>query len=82
MQSFFENCHQQINRNRDPDLGPHGVLARAVERFDAKMLFDPFEEQFDLPAAVIELSNGGEAEKVPVWSGPSEASAKPEAMTA
>jgi hypothetical protein len=58
MQSFFDNFQEKINRNRDPDLGAHGVLAGAIEGFDAQMLFDPFEEQFDLPAAVIELRNG------------------------
>jgi len=36
--------HQHINRDGDPDLSLHGVLAGAVERFDAKVLFDPFEK--------------------------------------
>src|SRR2546425_9082684 len=57
MQTLFENRHQQVNRNRDPDLGAHGVLAGAVEGFDAQMLFDPFEEQFDMPATMIKLRN-------------------------
>jgi hypothetical protein len=39
-------------------LGLHGVLAGAVERFDAQMLLDPFEKQFRLPTALIDLGNG------------------------
>src|SRR2546428_13871820 len=40
--------HQHINRDGDPDLSLHGVLAGAVERFDAKVLFDPFEQLNDI----------------------------------
>ena len=58
MQTLFENRYQQINRDRNPDLGAHGVETRAVESFDAQMLFEPFEEQFDLPATVIKLCDG------------------------
>ena len=36
--------HQHINRDGDPDLSLHRVLAGAVEHFDAKVLFDPFEK--------------------------------------
>ena len=35
----------------------HGVLGSAVERLDPKILFDPFEEQLDLPATFEEQSN-------------------------
>ena len=45
--------------NRRPDLGLHGVLGGSEERFDAKMLFDPFEKQFHLPAAAVQLRHGG-----------------------
>ena len=58
MQTFFENCHHEIDRDGNPDLGPHGVLTGAVEGFDPQMLLDPFEEQFDLPATMIELCDG------------------------
>lgn len=34
------------------------ILGDTVEALDAQMLFDPFEEQLDLPAATIELSEG------------------------
>ena len=36
----------------------HGVLGGAVKRLDAQILFDPFEEQLDLPAATIKLRDG------------------------
>ena len=58
MQTLFENGDEQINGDGDPDLGAHGVGAGAVKGFDAQMLLDPFEEQFDLPAAAIELGDG------------------------
>ena len=58
MQAFFQNGDEQVNRDGAPDLGAHRVLAHAVKSFDAQMLFDPFEEQFDLPAAMIQLRNG------------------------
>jgi hypothetical protein len=32
----------------------HGIVRRAVELFDPEMLLDPFEEQLDLPAALVE----------------------------
>jgi len=34
------------------------VLGGAVEDFDAQMLFDPFEKQFDVPTAAIQLGDG------------------------
>jgi len=48
MQAFLENSDEQINGDGAPDLGAHGVGAGAVKGFDAQMLLDPFEEQFDL----------------------------------
>ena len=66
MQTFLQDGDEQINGDGTPDLGAHGVLARTVEGFDAQMLFDPFEEQFDLPAATIQLGDcqGGRGEVV------------------
>jgi hypothetical protein len=51
---FLDDRYQHINRDSDPDLSFHGVLGSAVERFDSKILFDPFEEQLDLPSAFEE----------------------------
>jgi hypothetical protein len=58
MQTFFQNGDEQVNGDGAPDLGAHGVRAGAIKGFDAQMLLEPFEEQFDLPAAMIELDDG------------------------
>jgi len=58
MQTLFQNGDEQINGDGGPDLGAHRVGRRAVKGFDAQMLLDPFEEEFDLPAAAIELGDG------------------------
>src|ERR1035437_5795382 len=57
MQTFFQNSDEQIHGEGTPDLGAHGVRTGAVKGFAAEMLFDPFEEQFDLPAAMIQMGN-------------------------
>src|SRR5208282_584259 len=57
MQTFFQNGDEQVNGDGAPDLGAQGVGAGAVKGFDAQMLLEPFEEQFDLPAAMIKLNN-------------------------
>ena len=50
-----EHGHHLYNRYLDElvlseDLGFDGVLGSSEEAFDAQVLLDPFEEQFDLPA--------------------------------
>ena len=34
------------------------ILGGAIETLDTQMLFDPFEEQLDLPATTIKIGNG------------------------
>ncbi len=58
MQTFFQNGDEQVNGDGAPDLGAHRIGRRAVKGFDAQMLLDPFEEEFDLPASAIELGDG------------------------
>jgi hypothetical protein len=36
---------EDINRDRNPDLGLDGVLAGAVKSLDTQVLLDPFEEE-------------------------------------
>ena len=55
METFFQEGDEQINGDGTPDLGAHGVGACAIKGFDSEMLLDPFEEQLDLPATVIQL---------------------------
>lgn len=66
LMDFFETGHHEVNADCDPDLGFDGVLGRAEERFDAEVLFDPLEEEFDVPTALVERGNsrGRESEMV------------------
>ena len=52
--------YQHMNRDGDPDLSLHSVLAGAVERFDAKVLFDPFEK-----ISFAESDQAGRSQKTP-----------------
>jgi len=54
---LIENGHHEINACRDPDLGLHSVLAEPVESLDPQVLLDPFEEQLDLPAGLVDLGD-------------------------
>ena len=54
---FFENGHEQLNTDGDPHLNSNGILRSAVEGFHSQMLFDPFEEEFDVPAASVKLGD-------------------------
>ena len=53
-----DNGYEHVNRDCDPDLRFDGIFGGAVERFDSKMLLDPFEEQFDLPAGLVQPRDG------------------------
>ncbi len=57
LQPLFYDGDEHVGRDRGSDLRLHGVLARAVELLDPKMLLDPFEEEFDLPSAAVQLGN-------------------------
>lgn len=52
--NLIETGHHQVNADCDPYLGSHRVLAGAEECFDAEVLLDPLEEQFDLPAPFVD----------------------------
>lgn len=58
LQVFLHDGHEHIDADRDPDLRLHRVGRRAVERLDPQVLLDPFEEQFHLPATLVELGDG------------------------
>ena len=58
MKTLFDDRHQEINGDSDPDLRANGVFGDAVKGFDAQVLLDPFEEQFHLPSAAVELRDG------------------------
>ena len=58
MQALLRNGDQHVGAHRNPDLRLHGVLGCAVERLDPKMLLNPLEEEFNLPATTVDLGNG------------------------
>ena len=55
---FLDNRYEYVHADRDPYLGLDRVDAGAKKRLDTQVLLDPFEEQFDLPAAFVKLGNG------------------------
>lgn len=57
-ESFAGDGYEQVGTDGDPDLSFDCVLRSTVEGFDPQMLFDPFEEQLDLPAAAVEIGDG------------------------
>jgi len=57
IESFLDDRDQNINGNCDPYLSLHRIFGGAEKGFDAQVLFDPFEKQFDLPAVTIQVGN-------------------------
>ena len=55
---LLETGDDEVNADCDPDLGFDGIVAEANEGFDAQVLFDPFEEQFNVPAAFVDCGDG------------------------
>jgi len=62
-QPLLDDRHKDINRDGDPNLGPHRVLGCSIESFDPQVLFDPTEKQFDLPAKFVEHGDGQRRKK-------------------
>ena len=58
LQLLFQDCHQHVHTDGNPDLRFHRVVGGAEERLDPQVLFDPLEEQLYLPAAFVELRDG------------------------
>ena len=58
MEFFLHNGDQHINRQCNPDLGQDRMFGGTVEGFDSQMLLEPAEEEFYLPAAVIQFGYG------------------------
>ena len=55
---LIETSHHEVNADGDPDLGLHCVGAGAIEGFDSQVLFDPFEEQLDMPPTLVDGGDG------------------------
>ena len=58
MEAFSNDGDKDISGDGNPDLRLYRIFGSAVESLDAEMLFDPFEEQFDLPSARVEFGDG------------------------
>lgn len=56
--NFLQTSDHQVGADRDPDLGFYRVFRAPVECLDPKILLDPFEEQFDAPACLVNARNG------------------------
>ena len=54
-QLFLDDGNEEVYADRDPYLGLDGILGSAEEPLDTEMLLDPFEEQFHLPSAFVQL---------------------------
>lgn len=54
----FEIGEQQSDAEGHPDLRQHGVLRCSDEASQLEVLLDPLEEEFDLPAGLIEVGDG------------------------
>lgn len=57
--NLIETGHHEVNASGDPDLGTNGVVTGAVKDLNSKILFDPFEEELDLPTTLV---NGGDGQ--------------------
>ena len=55
IQALFDNGHQNIAAHRTPDLRLDSIHTCADKGLGAQVLFDPFEKQLQLPAALIQL---------------------------
>ena len=56
--NFIETGYYEVNAYGDPNLAANGVFAGSEEGFDPEVLLDPFEEEFDLPATLIDCCDG------------------------
>src|SRR5271169_4438917 len=57
MQTLFYNGDQNISGYGNPHLCFDGVLGSTEKSLNAKMLFDPFEEEFHLPTAFVKIAD-------------------------
>jgi len=57
-QFLLDDGREDINRDGHPDLCLHGIFGSPIKRLDPEVLFDPTEEQFDLPAEFVKQSDG------------------------
>ena len=54
-QTLPDDRNEDKRADGGPDLDEHGVGRRAIEGLDPQVLLDPFEEQFDAPAQLVQM---------------------------
>jgi len=54
MKLFFDDSHEYIGGYGAPDLRLDCVLAGSQKTFDAQVLLDPLEKQFDLSSTLVQ----------------------------
>ena len=62
----MQDAQQQKGDQRDIDLDAHGIFAAAKKAANLEVLFEPFEQQLDVPALFVALGDvdGGALEVV------------------
>ena len=58
LKQLVKDGHHEEKGDRNPDLGLHRIGAGTEVVFDTEVAFDPLEEEFDLPTALVELGHG------------------------
>lgn len=53
-EGLFETGHEKVGADGDPNLGSDSIVGCAEEGLDPQVLLDPFEEEFDLPSALVD----------------------------
>ena len=53
---LFDDRHEQVDADGNPDLRLHSILACSVESLDAQVLLDPLEEDLNVPSTLVQLS--------------------------
>lgn len=51
---MFDDANEAISDDGNVNLNTYGILGFTPERLDAKVLFNPFKEKFNLPPVYIE----------------------------
>ena len=53
----FDDCNKQVSTDGNIDLYPHCILRSTPKLLNLEVLLEPFEEQFYLPAILVEFGN-------------------------
>ena len=53
--SLFDDGHEHVDRDGNPNLALHCILGSSEKRFDSQVLFDPLEKELYLPPVTIEI---------------------------